>query len=167
MPNRNPIKQYFNTFPQSGEVDKEDFFRLHQKLGEIEYAKVALESHEDGQPHIHLLVIFKKGITKTKMLKFYKEEFPDDYKRIDVSAIRNISATLQYLEKEDTDFFETMPYQEYNPAFAKCEKARKVKWYNSELVFYNGLCQTNFGSGLELYNFLKSQTDSQISMLDD
>ena len=157
MPNRNPIKQYFITFPQSGDVSKEDFYRKHQVLGDIAYAKCALESHEDGQPHLHLLLILKKGITKSKMLTFYKDAYPNDNLRIDIAPIRNISASLDYLEKEDDQCLETMPYKEYNPNFAKLAKARAVKWYNKELTFYNNLCDTNFKTGLELYNFLKSQ----------
>lgn len=155
MPNRNPIKQWFITFPQSAELSKEDFFQVHQTLGEISYAKAALESHEDGSPHLHLLLILKKGITKSNLLKFYKNTYPDDYKRIDCAAIRNIMATLQYLEKEDDEFFETMPYAEFNPAMARCETARKVKFYNSQVSFFNDTFRTHFKTGRKLYEFLQ------------
>jgi len=49
----------------------------------VEKAVVALESHKDGTPHIHLAVVLKDKQTKNIILKYMQKQYPEDYKRID------------------------------------------------------------------------------------
>lgn len=100
-PNRNPIKNFFITFPQT-EEDKEVFARKF----DYTFASCAQETHEDGNHHLHLLVALKVKITKSKLLLKIQELYPNDYKRIDVQATRVMANVLTYIKKEDLELFE-------------------------------------------------------------
>lgn len=99
MTNRNPVKQLFITFPHSN-VDKvafrDDLLRF-----EPNYYKVCEEKHKDGSPHLHAVVRFKNKYSKAYVIKYFKEKYPDDYKRIDVKPVRSIKNSIAYLSKED------------------------------------------------------------------
>lgn len=104
--NRNPLQWCFLTFPQSGSVTKQDFCDRMDPLGPYEFHCYVQETHQDGQPHLHALVKFRKKITKSKILAHLKKTFPNDYKRIDAGRIKRASSPWhahQYLLKEDPD----------------------------------------------------------------
>lgn len=105
MTNRNPVKQLFITFPKSI-VDKCEF-RDGLLRFEPDYYKVCEEKHKDGTPHLHAVVRFKNKYSKAYVLKYFKELYPDDYKRIDVQAVRSIKKSLEYLSKEDPNPLES------------------------------------------------------------
>jgi len=97
MTNRNSIVQWFITFPQTA-CAKQDFldtFPPHTM------AVVAQETHVDGGLHLHLLIVLKKGLTKSKLLHLISSNWPNDYKRIDVQVVKNKSDVIDYLYKED------------------------------------------------------------------
>lgn len=98
--NRHPIQKFFITFPKSGELSKHEFYKHCEELN-LAYYLIAKESHEDGTPHLHALLWFKSKKTKARLLKFFKDKFPNDNKRIHVQSVRNLEATIAYLRKED------------------------------------------------------------------
>lgn len=99
--NRNPMKQYFYTFPQTT-VTKIEFRDALQKIHTMKYYKIVQETHEDGGKHLHAVVVAKKPIAKSKILKALKEIYPKDNKRIDVQPTRSPKDSIAYLSKEDT-----------------------------------------------------------------
>jgi len=110
MTNRNPVKQLFITFPHST-VDKV-VFRDQLLRFEPSYYKIAEEKHKDGTPHLHAVVKFKNKYSKAYVLKYFKELYPEDYKRIDVCPVRSITKSVEYLSKEDLSPLESGEYDE-------------------------------------------------------
>lgn len=103
--NRHPIQKFFVTFPKSGEITKTVFLKICKEL-HLTYYIVCKETHEDGSPHLHALLWFKSKKTKSRLLKFFKEKFPNDNKRIHVESVRNFKATIEYCKKEDSQYIE-------------------------------------------------------------
>ena len=103
MTNRNPIKQVFITYPQSLGVSKHDF-RDKLLRFEPDFYHIVQETHEDGNPHLHAVLRFKNKYSKPFILKYFKEQYPESYKRIDVQTVRSIKHALTYLSKEDTNY---------------------------------------------------------------
>jgi len=103
MANRNPIKQWEVTFPQSGQMSKEEFIR---KFPPTDYVISCTEEHKDGGLHLHSGFKFKKGITHSKLIKWLTANFPEDWKRIHVSPIKNWECWQNYCKKEDPNFYE-------------------------------------------------------------
>lgn len=107
MTNRNGIKQWFMTYPQSTGVTKSDFLDCCKTFVDIKYYKVVQETHEDGSPHLHALYILNVPVTKSNLLRFIREKFPSSYMRIDVKPVRSLRASHAYLDKEDSSPLET------------------------------------------------------------
>lgn len=114
--NRNKIRQWFITFPtwEKNSVDEkktivDQINRLLTKQGQpkLVYFCIAEETHADGQFHYHLVLKLKNGWSKASMLKFFKNRYPQRYKRIDIKAVRSLKASLRYIRKEDTSPWET------------------------------------------------------------
>lgn len=104
MTNRNPVKQWSITFPQCGANLERKVFA--DTFPPRDACIVAREEHEDGGFHLHLGLKLKKGITKTKLLAWIQNRWPNDYMRIDVQATRSISQWNDYLGKEDPQVYE-------------------------------------------------------------
>lgn len=102
MTNRNKLKQWFFTFPKWISQDKHTVRDILIANMDIDYYKVAKESHEDGTPHFHAVIRLRKPLSKAQLLKKFKEIYPNDNKRIHVKPVRSIKHSLQYLSKEDT-----------------------------------------------------------------
>lgn len=100
--NRNPVKQWSITFPQSGTVSRESFA---VSFPPAEHIICSQEEHKVEGFHLHLGIKLRKPITKSKMLKWITRKWPNDYKRIDVQATRNIDCWNDYISKEDPDAF--------------------------------------------------------------
>lgn len=100
--NRHPIKQWEITFPQCGVIERETFVN---SFPPTEYAICAQEEHADGGLHLHLGIKLLKPLTHSKLIKYLKEKFPDDWKRIHVSAIKNWDNWNDYCKKEDPNVF--------------------------------------------------------------
>lgn len=102
MNNRNPVKQWAITFPQSGSVSRKEFA---DSFPPCENALCCMETHADGNPHLHLGLKLLKGLSKSKMLKWIASKWPEDFKRIDVQAVRSIGDWNNYISKEDPDIY--------------------------------------------------------------
>ena len=108
MTNRNKIKQWFITYPQWKHEDKQT---VRDKLianFDIDYYKVCKETHEDGNPHYHAVIRLRKPMSKSQILKKFKDIYTLNNKRIDVKPVRSIKHSLQYLSKEDTSPLESV-----------------------------------------------------------
>lgn len=101
--NRHPIKNFFITFPKSGEVSKQDFYEFLAKQRIIDGILIAQEEHEDGTPHLHAVVKYSQGITKTALLLRCKQQYPNEYKRIDLKGVKNMRASVNYLRTPEKD----------------------------------------------------------------
>lgn len=124
--NRNPISQWFITFPQCGTVTKQDL-----ALPEYVWAAVAQESHEDGQPHLHALVSLSTKMTLSEMKRFYDDHYPNDCKRIHYKPTRNLGASATYICKEDKEpllMGHNIPSNVLK--ILKVEPQVPIKWYN-------------------------------------
>lgn len=99
-------KEWFQTFPKWDHEDKEKILQLLMPLG-IQSAKVALEHHEDGTPHFHAVYSLTLKKTKPQLVKYFKINLPDDYKRCTVlRALEPAKSSKQltnYINKEDAD----------------------------------------------------------------
>jgi len=104
MVNRNPVCQWFITFPRWNEY--EDIKQFEKLAPKSKWGYVVKESHEDGGIHYHLMLKLNKGITKSKMLEYWKNTCPNDYKRIDCEPTKDFRSAYNYLGKEQLDVYE-------------------------------------------------------------
>ena len=104
--NRHPLQKFFVTFPKSGLITKHEFLAICKEM-KLAYYIACQETHEDGTPHIHVLLWLKSKKTKSRLLKFFKDKFPNDNKRIHVQSVRNFKATIEYCKKEDDQYLES------------------------------------------------------------
>lgn len=121
--NRNPIKQWEVTFPQSGQMSKEEFIL---KFPPTDYLIICTEEHKDGGLHLHCGLKFKKPLTHSKLIKWISAKFPDDWKRIHISPIKNWEAWQDYCKKEDAEFIE-------RGTLAKSQEQKLMKLYLKHL----------------------------------
>jgi len=97
--NRNPVKQWFITFSQVREVvSKEEF---NKSLPPHDYSYTVEEEHEDEGYHYHMTIKLVKGISFSKLNKWFQEKFPNDYKRIHFKPVQNFDNCIRYCDKED------------------------------------------------------------------
>lgn len=99
--NRHKIKQWFFTFPKSGDLTKQEFMNSLTEFSPSLYYKCVKESHKDGTSHLHAIYKFTYGVSKANLLKFLKEEYPNDWKRIHIAPVRSMLKAQEYLSKED------------------------------------------------------------------
>jgi len=97
--NRNPIKQWEVTFPQT-DISKQT---LIDSFPPYEYAICAQEDHADGGTHLHLGIKLLKGLSHAKLIKYLQIKWTSDWKRIHVSPIRNWDNWNDYCRKEDPE----------------------------------------------------------------
>lgn len=100
--NRNPIKQWAITFPQSGDVARKEFADSFPPAVEVVCAQ---EKHADGGNHLHLGIKLKKGISKSKLLNWIEVKWPNDYLRINIQPTRDTTNWGDYCMKEDPDCY--------------------------------------------------------------
>lgn len=129
--NRNPMKQFFITFPKSGVVDRQSLLTAVSRF-EPDYYLVVRETHADGSPHLHAIIRCKNKYSKSFILKHFKEIYPNDNKRIDVDGIRSISNAIAYLDKEDKTPLTSGPYKDSRNPQRNCNnKFMRELGYNS------------------------------------
>ncbi len=112
-PNRNPIKQWFITFPQYqryAAAKSEGMETAAENLNKTNYpdyfppctyAICCEETHEDGGLHLHMGIKLLKPISKSKMKKWIDTKFPNDSIRIHYKALKNWDHVVDYCNKED------------------------------------------------------------------
>lgn len=128
MVNRNPVCQWFITFPRWKEYeDIKEFEKISPKS---KWGYAVKESHEDGGIHYHLMLKLSKGITKVKMIEYWKTMFPNDWKRIDVEPTRDFRAAHNYLAKEQLEVYEWGQGMKL-PVWMQ---VLKDEWTNPELI---------------------------------
>lgn len=106
MSNRNPVKQWFITYPQWLE-DKNTVLETLLKNFESTYYKVCRETHEDGNFHYHIVLKLLRPQTKSQLLSKFKNMYPNNNKRIDVKPVRSIKHAIKYCSKEDPNPLES------------------------------------------------------------
>jgi hypothetical protein len=102
--NKNGITQYFITFPQSGDLYREEFVdKLFPDKHVNDKIMCVQEHHKDGQLHLHLGCKLVHKITKPRLLAIITKLWPEDYKRIKIEKMANWQATVRYFKKEDKE----------------------------------------------------------------
>ncbi len=162
--NRNPIKNWAITFPKSGNISRMAFVNSwppYKGYG------IGQEKHKDGSPHLHLLLRLKKPLSISKMVKWVKIKYPDDWKRIHMKPVQNITLWRDYIKKEDPDYIEeNIEIKPKRPRYTqdmamhditammmvRCEISGEAKAY--ELGPENRLCQE-----LKRFNELRKGKD--------
>jgi len=133
MSNRNKIKQWFITFPQWAPDYKGEILNLLAKHLELSYYKIAQEKHKDGNDHYHAVIKLECGMTKSALLKLFQDEYPRNFQRIDVKAVRSMKASVKYLSKEDTDPLE------HPDGYTECRQPMKYIYKKTMLDWVNFL----------------------------
>lgn len=142
--NRNPIKQFFITFAQSRSVTKEEML-AHVKRFNPDYYKIVKESHQDGNPHIHALFRCIKPYSQQFVLKYFKKEYPNDWKRIKIEAARSIKNSRIYFSKEDPDALESGDFYEHRQSReAKVKSIRNSFLRTTGVDLYDGRTYEQF-----------------------
>jgi len=112
---RDGVKKYFITFPKSN-VTKQSFAdKFSTKFLEQKYICVE-EQHKDGTPHLHLAIELKEGYPKLRLLDYFREVYPNDYKRIDIQSMRSWKESFRYLTCPDKD-----KIVDFTPYLKNCE----------------------------------------------
>lgn len=101
-----PIKSWFITYPQSGDTTLESFLEHFSSVWAIQYYKLVKELHEDGNPHIHMILQFKGLRTFSALLGRIKERLPFDWKRIHLQTLKSKADADVYLGKDAKDKLE-------------------------------------------------------------
>lgn len=109
--NRNPIRNYFITFPKCN-GSKEDFVHKVFPKENVNRCSVFEEKHEDGSPHYHLIIQLNKGIPWKKVVDLYVEHYPNDYKRIQIQKMRKEydTASLYLTDPKKVKYIDPSPY---------------------------------------------------------
>lgn len=140
--NRNGCIQWEVTFPQCGDADKSTF---HKSFPPAVYVICAKEEHVDGGFHLHMGLKLKKKISFKNMLKYIEEMFPNDYKRINVSAIQSWAKWNDYCAKENPPFIWGSLTRKVSPA----DKLKQLRKKYPEMWDMFGLTGTSEEEFLE------------------
>jgi len=120
------LNRFFVTFPQSGDIEPEDIFKL---WGDSDYHFKELtwvvEKHEDGGNHIHWAFELKHKLTKMQVLDKFMCVYPDDYQRIKVESGRQTIQSIYdgYFKKEGVPY-----YKNYKPVKSLWTEAEQLEW---------------------------------------
>lgn len=117
---KNPVRQWEITFPQVGSAATRETF--HEAFPPSNYSICCRERHADGGEHLHMGIVFKKGISKANLLDWIVCKFPEHHKRIHISGIRVMRQWQDYCKKEDPEVFEQGSLE------------KKKKWSEDELM---------------------------------
>lgn len=92
-------KAFGLTFPQYQCPKKDMWNRIRGKFDTVEWVMIAEEKHEDGSPHMHLMIAFKKSkrFTTPKWGDFIAESNHGNYDTLPAPA--NVARWCRYLEK--------------------------------------------------------------------
>ena len=103
---KNRCKEWFQTFPSWNNSSREAILDLLKGL-DIQSATIAQESHEDGTPHYHAQYVLTLKKSKPQLVKYFKINLPDDYKRCTtmraLEPAKSAGHCANYLSKEDDD----------------------------------------------------------------
>lgn len=105
-----PIKSWFLTFPQSGEVTLQQFLDCFSVFP-LQFYKIVKELHEDGNPHLHCIIQFKGKRTFNAMKGRIQSVFPFDWKRIHMRPLGSKESADIYMSKDAKDKLEGGSYE--------------------------------------------------------
>lgn len=119
--NPSPVRQWFLTYSQSGDLTKEEVLDnlrvVGNERGGIEKYIVCKETHEDGNPHIHAYVKFgEPGLSRSDLLLF---DCGDPKKHGRYESCRSPKCAIGYCQKEDADFLTNLPASALEDATAR------------------------------------------------
>lgn len=118
---RNGLSKVFITFPKSNHEDKCIFTDDLRKEFDIKSYLTVQEQHADGEPHFHSYLEFNKKVSKPMLLKYFKNKFPNDFKRIDVKSARSTINCIKYLTEPLKDkIVDPDPYTNINLDLSTC-----------------------------------------------
>lgn len=120
--NRNPIHQWFITWTRWYPTELVEF---EKRLPPTKWGFVVEEEHDEpdkdtdrnSMVHYHASIYLTHKITFSKLIKYIQDEWPEDYKRIDIESTGDLYETT-YLEKESHKTYEwglrpTKPVKKY------------------------------------------------------
>jgi len=90
-------KSFFLTYPQCTKT-KEEVKAFLESKAPLAYYLIGRELHEDGNPHIHAVVTYKKKLNVKSNRYFDLDEFHPN-----VQAAKNMAALKNYITKEDLE----------------------------------------------------------------
>lgn len=90
-------KSFFITYPQCTKT-KEEVKAFLESKAPLAYYLIGRELHEDGNPHIHAVVTYKKKLNVKSNRYFDLDEFHPN-----VQAAKNMAALKNYITKEDLE----------------------------------------------------------------
>lgn len=88
-------KNFFITIPQSGETTKEQVQTVLKSFTHYKSSIIAKELHQDGSPHIHVLVIFSRPIHIRSSTYFDRLA----NKHANIGSVRRFKACVTYAKK--------------------------------------------------------------------
>lgn len=84
----------FLTYPHSA-FDHQTLFTFLNSVCTLEWARIATEAHEDGEPHVHVVGQFKRRYqTRNERAFDYEQRHPN------IQKTRNVRNAIKYLEKD-------------------------------------------------------------------
>lgn len=101
--NRNPIKRWFATFPNSCQSHATKL-SFECAFPPSEFYTCCEEDHKSGKKHLHACVLLKKPLSKAKLLKYLEKTYPVDVERIHLRAVRDLDNAIDYIKKEDPEY---------------------------------------------------------------
>lgn len=121
-----PVKSWFITFPQSGEYTLQYILEQISSFP-VQYAKLVKEAHQDGSPHMHIVVQYKTPHTKNAVLAQLKVKLPNDWKRIHLQSLGSKAMADIYLGKDPIEKLEQGEY------IGKTKKVKPMPYWLREL----------------------------------
>ena len=115
-------KSYFITYPQCGELTKERVLQFFTLLGAEKYA-ICRELHQDGNPHIHALIVFEKKFNSRS-----SSIFDIDGKHGKIEPLKSQPKALEYVKKDGdfiTNIEEEKKKRKYNQIIKECSKKKE------------------------------------------
>lgn len=122
--NGHPVKQWEITFPQVHEEAAKDTW--WEKFPPSIYSITCVELHEDGGQHLHMGIVFKKGISKPNLLDYIIAKYPCSCNRIHISPIRVMSQWQDYCKKEDPNVHERGSLAKKTPKYTEDQAMHDV-----------------------------------------
>jgi len=131
MPTERKLKQVFVTFPRwEKQAELKEMLKI---LPPYQYAKVCEEEHDlpkEGLSdyHYHIVYLPCHAITKKKLIKYFSDKFPEDWKRIDVEGCKNLTSAITYCSKESWRVLEdgTLPTRDKS-----CEEPLEQRFHKA------------------------------------
>lgn len=133
----------FLTYPQAT-IASNELYQFLNSLEPILWARIAQETHESGEPHVHVIVKFRKRFQSRNERVFDFNEYHPN-----IQSARNPSACLQYCEKEGnfTDYGEIPRSQQAKRARLELEKVFELASGEDYSAYLRECAESGVGYG--------------------